>query len=114
MPHYHLVSAIGADKDSSNYYSKIKGQTEFDTKALGIKCLHIWRPSFLVGKRSEFRIFEKIALVFMDVIDPLLSGKFKKYRSIPAKTVAQAMYNQSLNNNEGVFIHPSDKIVELA
>jgi hypothetical protein len=50
----------------------------------------------------------------MKVIDPLLIGRLKKYRSIPAQTVAMAMYKQSLKTEEGVFVHPSDKIKLLA
>jgi hypothetical protein len=48
------------------------------------------------------------------IINPLLIGSLKKYRSIPAKTVAMAMYKQSTNSEEGVFIHPSDQIKQIA
>jgi hypothetical protein len=44
----------------------------------------------------------------------LLIGGWRKYRSIPAQTIAQAMFNESLKNEDGVFIHPSDKIKLLA
>jgi len=44
------------------------------------------------------------------LIDPLLLGRFKKYRSIPAETVAKAMVNQPLKNNSGIFTYPSDQI----
>jgi hypothetical protein len=46
----------------------------------------------------------------MTLINPLLAGGLRKYQSIPAETVAQAMYRQSLKNEEGIFVHPSDKI----
>lgn len=114
MSHYHLVSAIGANSKSGNFYTKIKGQTEDDIQQVGIKSLHIYQPSLLTGNRKEFRLAEKIATVAMRIIDPLLVGSFNKYRSIPAQTVAQAMYRQSLNTEEGVFIHPSNHIKQLA
>ncbi|HZY37995.1 MAG TPA: hypothetical protein VFE53_15165 [Mucilaginibacter sp.] len=41
-------------------------------------------------------------------------GSLRKYRSIPASTVARAMYKQSLIKQAGVFIHPSDEIKEIA
>lgn len=111
---YHFVSSIGANKDSSAYYTKFKGQTEYDLQQLNFKTLHIYRPSILTGDRNEHRPTEKIATVIMKLIDPLLIGGLKKYRSIPAQTVAQAMYNESLKNDEGVFIHPSDNIKQIA
>ncbi len=114
MPHYHLVSAIGANSKSGNFYTKLKGQTEDDIQQVHIPSLHIYQPSLLTGNRKEFRLAEKIATVAMKIINPLLIGSLKKYRSIPAQTVAQAMYRQSLNTEEGVFIHPSNHIKQLA
>ena len=112
---YHLVSALGANTGSSNFYMKTKGEVENDITKIGLKCLHIYRPSFLSGDRTEKnRVEEKIVAVLFKVIDPLLSGRLKKYRSIPAKTVAMAMYKQSLKTQEGVFIHLSDQIKQLS
>lgn len=112
--HYHLVSAIGANAKSSSFYTSLKGQTEIDIEQVDLKTLHIYQPSLLTGNRQEKRTMEAIATMVMKVIDPLLIGSLKKYRSIPAQTVARAMFKQSLNNEVGIFIHPSDKIKQLA
>jgi len=114
MRHYHLVSAVGADAKSSNFYTKMKGETEEAIKQTGIKCIHIYEPSILTGDRKESRPMERFAVGLMKFVDPLLIGSLKKYRSIPAQTVAQAMYKQSLKTEEGIFVHPSDKIKLLA
>lgn len=111
---YHYVSSIGADKDSAAYYTKFKGQTEYDLQQLNLPSLHIYRPSILSGERKEYRPMEKFANGLMYIINPLLIGSLKKYRSIPAKTVAMAMYKRSINNDEGIFIHPSDQIKQIA
>jgi uncharacterized protein YbjT (DUF2867 family) len=114
MSQYHLVSAIGANAQSGNFYTRLKGETENDVQRAGVNTLHIYQPSLLTGNRQEHRLGEKIATVLMKVIDPLLVGSLKKYRSIPAATVARAMYHQSLQNQEGVFVHPSHHIKQLA
>jgi len=57
---------------------------------------------------------EKLAIYIMKVINPLLFGGLKKYRSIPANTVAMAMFKQSLKNEPGMFTYTSDKIKKLA
>jgi len=111
---YHLVSALGADASSSNFYTKMKGETEDDIRNIGLKSLHIYRPSLLTGDRREHRFAEKVFVAAMKLINPLLIGGLKKYRSIPATTVAMAMYKQSLKNEEGVFIYPSDQIKQLS
>ena len=114
MTQYHLVSALGANAASSNFYTKMKGETEDDLKKAGFKCLHIYRPALLTGHRNEKRLAEPFLIALFKVINPLLLGRLRKYRSIPAETVARAMYKQSLINQEGIFIHPSDEIKELA
>jgi len=111
---YHLVSSLGADSKSANYYIRFKGETEEDVKQSGIKSIHIYQPSFITGDRKEFRFAEKILIGLSFVLDPLLIGGLKKYRSIQAKTIARAMFNQSIKNSEGIFVYPSDKIKELA
>lgn len=111
---YHLVSALGANSKSSNFYTKMKGETEDAIKNTGIKCLHIYQPSILTGNRKESRPAERFAIGAMKIIDPLLIGGLRKYRSIPAETVARAMFNESIKKQEGVFIHTSDNIILLA
>jgi uncharacterized protein YbjT (DUF2867 family) len=111
---FHLVSSLGANARSSHFYLKTKGETETDIIKSGMRSVHIYQPSLLTGDRKEKRIGEKFLFGLMKAIDLLLFGSLKKYRSIPATTVAMAMFKQSLINNVGVFVHPSDKIKELS
>lgn len=110
---YHLVSAMGANPNSRVFYSKLKGEVERDLKTIPFKAIHIYRPSLLDGERKENRLAERIMISIMRVLNPLLIGGLKKYRSIKVDTVARAMLRQSLEENRGVFIHPSDEIAEL-
>jgi uncharacterized protein YbjT (DUF2867 family) len=111
---YHLVSAIGANSHSSNFYTRMKGEVEEAIEKVGLDCLHIYQPSVLTGGRQESRPMERFIIGLMKVIDPLLVGGLKKYRSISAGTVAWAMFNESIKKQEGVFVHASDKIKLLA
>jgi uncharacterized protein YbjT (DUF2867 family) len=111
---FHLVSAIGANANSSNFYTKMKGETEEDIIKVGLPVLQIYRPSLLTGDRKENRPLEIFFTGLMKILNPLLISNLKKYRSIPAKTVAGAMYKQSLKNEPGVHIYSSDKITELS
>jgi hypothetical protein len=99
---------------AGSFYLQLKGETEDDIQKIDLPTLHIYRPSFLTGDRKEHRTGEGILLTILKLINPLLIGGLKKYRSIPASTVALAMFKQSIQNKEGVFIHSSDKIKLLA
>lgn len=111
---YHFVSSIGADYNAKVFYTKLKGETEEDLKAVGLEALHIYRPSFLTGERNEFRIMETMLVTIMKVVNPLLLGPLKKYRSISAYQVASAMFKKSLENIPGVFTYESDEIKQIA
>jgi uncharacterized protein YbjT (DUF2867 family) len=114
LSQFHIISALGANPNSSNFYTKLKGEIEDALKGINIPSLYIYRPSFLVGKRKEKRPLEKIALLIMRLINPLLMGRLKKYQTIDASIIAKAMINESIKNKRGIFVLESDKIKELA
>lgn len=107
---FHVVTAIGANKNSSTFYLKLKGELEDELQKLGLKTLHIYQPAMLMGERERSRLLEKIATGVFKVIDPLLVGGLKKYRSVKGSTVANAMFKKSLESATGTFIYTSDKI----
>jgi len=111
---FHIISSLGADAGSSNSYLKLKGELEQELKKLNIPSLHIYQPSFLIGERKENRLADKIMKPIFSLVDPLLIGPLKKYRSIKAADVAKVMLSQSIKENKGTFIYPSIKIQELA
>jgi uncharacterized protein YbjT (DUF2867 family) len=86
-----LVSAIGSDPNSNIFYSRVKGETERDLRALGLKKLDIYQPSLLLGDRQEFRLGEKISIILAPLYSWFLVGPLLKYRPIHAKNLAAAM-----------------------
>lgn len=111
---FHYISAMGARFGSSNFYTKIKGDTEHDLKKVGVDALFIYQPSVLIGHRNKPRILESIAVFVMKIFGPLLVGRLKKYKAIEALDVAKAIYKQSLKNKMGVFTYTSDQIKKRA
>lgn len=111
---YHLVSAMGASKNSSLFYNRTKGEVEHDLKSIPFKSIHIYQPSLLDSKRKQKRFAEKIMNGLMHLINPLLVGGMRKYRSIKVENVAKAMLIKSLEDRKGVFTYQSDKIQEIS
>ncbi len=87
-----LVSAMGADPQSSIFYNRVKGELEQALTALGYECLVIARPSFLAGDRESLgqpaRGGEKLALKISQMLRPLIPANL---RSIAVKDVAAAL-----------------------
>jgi uncharacterized protein YbjT (DUF2867 family) len=104
-----LVSSMGADSKSSNFYTRLKGEVEDEISNLGFDNLHIFRPSLLLGDRSEFRLGERIGQILMNAISFLLPSKIKP---IHAKQVAKAMVmasKQSLKDSNKIYFYKDIK-----
>ena len=86
-----LVSSVGADENSNNFYLKIKGMLIKKVVSMSFETINIYQPSLLIGKREKMRFFENIGQQVAFLIDPLLVGKLSKYRSIRAETIALHM-----------------------
>ena len=86
-----LVSAIGADADARVFYSRVKGEVEAAIRKLPYRAVQIFRPGLLLGQRTEFRLGERIAMYLAPIVQPLLAGPLRRYRSIQASDVARAM-----------------------
>ena len=90
------VSSAGANL-SGGFYLKTKAEMEKGTEEYFPEAVFHFRPGLLIGDREEFRSFEKIAIGIMKLIDPVLTGSYKKYRSMPVDKLAKAMVSVSKN-----------------
>ncbi len=86
-----VVSSLGADSTSETFYNRVKGEMETAVLQRFSGKLHFFRPSLLLGDRKEFRLAERLAMMFAPVVTPLLIGKYSKYRPIESRRVVQAM-----------------------
>ena len=107
-----FISSIYANPDSSGNYVKFKGLVEEELKRLNFSKLGILRPSFLMGKRKENRVGEKIGILTFNLLSPLLFGPFKKMRPISSEIVAKAMIKIA-NSNLEKTVFESNEIIEL-
>ncbi|AVG39789.1 Rossmann-fold NAD(P)-binding domain-containing protein [Achromobacter insolitus] len=108
-----LVSAVGANSQSSVFYNRVKGELEDALKALGLKALVIAQPSLLLDYREGLqqppRIGERIAIPIAKLLAPLLPGA---YRPVRAEAVAQALV-KTVPTAEGVVVLPSNVLARM-
>jgi nucleoside-diphosphate-sugar epimerase len=107
---FALVSSLGANKKSSLFYSKTKGEIEEAITKIGYESLFILRPALLLGNRLTPRPGERIAQLFFTKLSFLIP---KKYKAIQARQVAKAMITCMNIKKVGVHILESHKIAEL-
>ena len=107
-----IITSIGSDSRSSNFYLKTKGLAENQIRALNFDSISIYRPGLLIGSREEIRTGEYLGQkIYPVLINPLLRGRLRKYRSINADILAKAMKRLS-GFKEGVNIYYFDDFIK--
>ena len=95
-----LISAVGANSNSKNYYLKTKGMLEEEIIKLGFESTNIIQPGHLRG--NKFRLDIVLADLISIIFDPFLHGPLKKFRSISVKKLAKFVVNNSLHEKVGI------------
>lgn len=114
IPHFIVISAMGASEKAAAYYSRVKGKLETGLIALDFPHLSIVRPSLLTGEREEFRLGERAGAAVLAIVNPLMIGPLKNVRSIPAEQVALAMKVIALHGkSDKVNIYKSGELASM-
>lgn len=100
---FHMVSALGANAKSSNFYTRTKGEAENAVNGLGLKKVRIYQPSLLIGQRTKLgqpaRVGEEVATTVYNATKFLFVGFMKNYKPITAEQVALAMAKNALTDS---------------
>ncbi|HSW19159.1 MAG TPA: NAD-dependent dehydratase [Ramlibacter sp.] len=98
---YALNSALGADTNSSVFYSRVKGELEDALKALGYPSLTLVRPGLLGGQRKEDRPRERLFIRIGMLVGPLLP---RRWRVSQPDAVARHLLEGALAGAPGVQV----------
>ena len=98
----YLISAVGADKNSFNFYSSVKGKLEAEIAKLPFRNIGIFRPSLLLGERKEFRAGERIAEFLSTFITPALKFFNSRYTPVHASVLADSIVNVAVKDIPGI------------
>ncbi|MDC1099698.1 hypothetical protein OAS93_00220 [Gammaproteobacteria bacterium] len=99
-----VVSAIGADMNSKNFYLQTKGKIENSIKQIGYEKVVFAQPSHLLGSRPNDKIRIEVPIIELGakIIDPLMIGPLSDLRFIKASCVAKAMINTLNEGSENL------------
>ena len=90
-----LISSIGADSSSKNFYLKTKGELEEAIQKLGFTSVNIFRPSFLIGNGGRPRtMLENAVMKIAKIMDVFFIGSARKYRSVDVELLAKTMISK--------------------
>jgi len=109
-----LVSALGANPRSPFFYQRIKGRVEDIVGNMHFRAVHIFRPSLLLGPRSEPRRAEELAGRVLKALHWTLWGRLKRLRAVNAGALAERMIEIAKLGLDGLHVHsPHDPLPEV-
>lgn len=109
--HMIVVSSVGASRASRSFYLRVKAETEDALMRIGLSRLDILRPGLLRGPRGERRPAERLAMALSPLADAVLLGGLRRFRSIRADVVAQAILALARQKAGGRFVHEYDAML---
>lgn len=113
--HFVFISSIGADPLGKTLYLRVKGEVERALGKVGFKRLDILRPGLLRGvRRGDLRFLESLGIVLSPVLDLLMYGRRKKFRSIGVERLIDAIVGLSREKAGGRFIHEHESLLFAA
>ena len=101
---FTLVSSMGASAGSPFLYTRVKGRTEDDVRAIGLRSLTIFRPAFLAGPRPESRRVERITTRTLIPLSRLLPARLRRRLVTEADALAARMAAEGKAAKAGVHV----------
>ena len=95
---FNVISAIGANSKSKNFYNSLKGELEDKLKEMNLGTLRIFQPSFLISRRDDNRFLEEIFMKVAPIFQFVLKGKTKKYSPIEASLLGKKIVRFATEN----------------
>ena len=97
---FNVVSAIGANSKSKNFYNSLKGELEDKLKVMNLGVLRIFQPSLLISKRDDKRFLEELFMKVSLIFQLVLKGKAKKYSPIEVSVLGREIVRFAIENKE--------------
>ncbi len=90
---FALVSSLGADAASGNFYLRTKGEAEDAIRRVGYPGYTVVRPSLIDADRVESRPGERLALIVARALNPLIP---RRWKAVKAGAIAKALLDAAL------------------
>lgn len=113
--HFILVSSVGASIAGKTLYLRVKAEVETAIGKLHFKRLDVLRPGLLRGiRQGDLRPVEGMGRIAGPVADMFLHGGYRRFRSITAHRMAEAILGLAQEKAGGKFFHEHDSLLRAA
>ena len=102
IKHFELLSSVGINAKSSQYYLRTKGELVEELKALNFERLSIFQPSMILTPTNRYGVSQGIILAVWPFLKPLLFAGLKQYRGIKVETLGGAIAKNIFTSGSGL------------
>lgn len=110
---FHVISAMGADPDSTFFYNRVKGKMEAAVAKSAVPGKYIYRPGLLTGGRKEWRTGERLAEWIFWLFRPIMLGPLRKYRSVHRRSLSACMAHYAKEAENGLHMITAERILDF-
>ncbi len=103
-----FISSVGADSKSNNFYLKTKGEVENKIIEMECKSINFFQPGHISDRIRWQRKIQKpradvyAADMMSFFLDPFMTNKLKKFRSISVKSLSEFIVTKTREENIGI------------
>jgi uncharacterized protein YbjT (DUF2867 family) len=108
-----VVSAAGADRNSTHAFLRVKGELESALRELKFPAIDFIAPGALVAVRERMSAADWLGML-RPLMNPLLGGSLAVRRALAPTDVAAAMLGAARSQRGGVHVHSGTRLEELA
>ena len=101
VQHFQLLSSVGINHQSSNFFLKTKGELVEELKKLNFERLSIFQPSMIITPTNRYGFNQALVLTFWPIIDKLFWGGLKKFKGIKVEDLGKAIALNISMSGEG-------------
>jgi uncharacterized protein YbjT (DUF2867 family) len=100
--HFELLSAVGADSQSSNHYLRTKGELVADIMALNFDRFSVFQPSMILTPNNRYGVSQAIMLSIWPFLSSILIGSWRKYRGISVEILGKSIALNIFSQKSGL------------
>ena len=100
--HFQLLSSIGVDAHSHNFFLRKKGELNDALVALGFERLSLFQPSMILTPTNRYGFSQAVTLAVWPRLHGLMRGRLEKARGVPVDVLGEAMACNLWTEGRGV------------
>ncbi|MDP5254069.1 MULTISPECIES: NAD(P)H-binding protein [unclassified Vibrio] len=113
VKHFQLLSSVGVNKKSRNFYLRTKGELIDKLIQLDFERLSIFQPSMILTPQNRYGLTQALTLMVWPKLDFLLRGELRQYRGIKVELLGNAIANNLLLAKRGIEYLQYDEFMSL-